>query len=900
MIFDPGARIGPYEVHSLLGAGSMGEVYRATDPRLGRDVAVKVLPAAGGGDQEALRRFEQEARAAAALNHPNILAVFDIGTDQGFRFIVSELLEGQTLRERLTRGRLRVVDAVHLALQIAHGLDAAHAKGIAHRDLKPENIFIVSGNRVKILDFGLAKLADAHRTPTPAASSTDTTLLTNPGTILGTVGYMAPEQVRGLSADERSDVFAFGAILYEMLTGSRAFRGDTPADTMTAILREPTPALPGDANVPPALERIVNRCLEKQPGARFQSGGDVAFALEGLSTSGMAGGLSSTAAFARRIGLGWWLAALFAIAAVALAARVYVGRPVATEGSTAFRASILPPEHVTLSTAAPAGGLALSPDGRRLVFTAQEANGPVMLWVRSLDGLTAQPLAGSEGSYYPFWSPDSRQIGFFAGGVLKKIDAAGGTPITLCTTPRASVLAAGGTWSREGVILFAQATAPIHRVSALGGTPTPATALDEAAGETQHWAPYFLPDGRHFLFFAAGSTERGPDDPNGVYVGDLDSTTRKEIMPGGSNAKYADGYLIYPRERTLLAQAFDPARLELTGDAVPIADQIAVGGLSGRTGAFSVSDTGVLAYQAAPGEERTQLVWRDRAGSEIGTVGSQSDFGDVELSPDRSQAVVSVFDAERRTRDIFTVDVSRGLRTRFTFDPTDEQSAIWSPDGATIVYNARPKGYFDLYVRDAAGVSEPRLLLSDSRNKTPLSWSADGKWLLYSTGTGVVGNTDLWLLPIDAVDSQPVSFIQTPFNETDARFSPDGRWVAYVSNETGTNEVHVTRFPGPSGKFPISSAGGTYPRWRADGRELFYVAGDGMLTAASVSVQAGETVVNTVRPLFPVRPGAQGRYPYDVSIDGQRFLVNTLVEAASPSPITLVVNWAAPLSLRPE
>jgi Tol biopolymer transport system component len=781
--------------------------------------------------------------------------------------------------------------AVDLAVQIAHGLETAHAQGIVHRDLKPENLFITTNGRVKILDFGLAKLSDSAL-PAELANVSTRTSVTAPGTLLGTVAYMSPEQLRGLPADQRSDLFAFGAILYEILSGTGAFQGATAADTMSAILKEAPPPLPVDRDVPVALDRIVDRCLEKLPAARFQSAGDLAFALQGLPVGADSEKRSSAVRRARSESIAWITAGVFAVAAIALAIVIFRPRPLAD--SPVFRSSILPPEHVTFFTASPAGGLALSPDGRRLVFTAQGPDGRVMLWLRALDGLTTQPLTGTEGAFYPFWSPNSNTIGFFAGGTLKKIDIAGGSPVVLCETPKPSILAAGGSWNRDDVILFAQATAPIYRVSALGGTPVPATTLDERAGETQHWAPFFLPDGRHFLYFAAGSKSGGPDEPNGVYAASLDSSARKLLFPGGSNAKYAAGQLIFPRERTLVAQAFDPRQLKLSGDAVPIADQIAVGGLSGRTGAFSVSETGVLAYQAASGEVHSRLVWFDHAGNQIGTVGNQADYGDLELSPDREQAAVSVLDPAKRTRDVYVVDVSRGVRTRFTVDPTDEQTSIWSPDGTQLLFNARPKGYFDLYERDASGVTNEQVLLADTRNKTPVSWSPDGKFVLYSTGAFVVGNSDLWLLPMEA-SQKPTPFLQTPFNETYGRFSPDGRWVAYVSNETGSSELYVTHFPGPKGKWPISTDGGNYPRWRADGRELFYVARDGTLMAAAVNGQGQEFEVGGVRPLFGLRTNAGGRYPYDVSADGQRFLVNTIVETTTQPPITLVVNWASAL-----
>jgi serine/threonine protein kinase/Tol biopolymer transport system component len=891
MMFAPGDHLGPYEVQSLLGAGSMGEVYRARDKRLGREVAIKVLPALGSADPGRLERFELEARAAAALNHPNILAVYDIGAHEGLPYVVSELLHGQTLREHLRSGPLPVRKAVDYAAQIAHGLEAAHEKGITHRDLKPENLWVAPGGRTKILDFGLAKLADGAF-PTGLADASTQTPMTTPGTILGTVGYMSPEQLRGLPTDHRSDIFALGAILYEMVSGTRAFRGETAADTITAILKESPPPLPVDLKVPPALERIIERCLDKTPAARFQSAGDLAFALEGLSAYAEHAAPQPPSRRPLGVSLPWMIAGLSAALAVVLG--VVARRPSPGPVAAVYRSSILPPEHVTFSTASPAGGLALSPDGRRLVFTAQGSEGRVMLWVRSLDGLTAQPLTGTDGAFYPFWSPDSASIAFFAGGTLKRIDVAGGSPVTLCDTPRPSNLAAGGSWNRDGVILFAQATVPIYRVSAGGGTATPATTLDQQAGETQHWAPFFLPDARHFLYFAVGSPSGGPDDPNGVYVAALDAPERSLLLSGGSNAKYADGYLIFPRERTLVAQPFNVNSLALTGDAVPIADQISVGGLSGRTGAFSVSETGVLAYQAAAGEVHSQLAWFDRSGNQVGTLGEHADYGDLELSPDRGQAAVSVLDPARRTRDIYLVDVARGVRTRFTFDPTDEQTAIWSPDGARLVFNARPRGYSDLYEKDADGTSDQRPVLSDTRSKTPLSWSPDGRSILYSTGANVVGNNDLWLLSLEG-DRKSTPFLQTAFNETLGRFSQDGRWVAYVSNETGSSEVYVTRFPGPSGKWPISTSGGNYPRWSGNGRELFFVGRDGRLMAAAVDGRGQEFDVGSLRSLFAIRPNTTGRYPYDVSADGQRFLVNAVVEAAAQAPITLVVNWAAAL-----
>jgi len=475
MLLNAGDHLGPYQILAAIGAGSMGEVYRAKDPRLGRDVAIKVLPALTTVDPDRIRRFEQEARAAAGLSHPNILSVYDLGTHDGLPFIVTELVDGQTLREQLSAGPLSVRKAMDYTIQIAHGLDAAHQKGIVHRDLKPENLLITSGGRVKIVDFGLAKLID-EAGPSDLGGESTRTSITVPGTILGTVGYMAPEQIRGLQVDHRADLFALGAILYEMLAGVRAFRGATPADTMMAILKEPAPALPADRHVPAAIERVVDRCLEKDPAARFQSAGDLGFALEGLSASPeSAHAVPAAPSRAWQSALGWAVAGALALALAAVIAVVALRSRVPVP-SEVYRSSILPPEHVSFATTVtPAGGLALSPNGRLLVFTATGAEGRNGLWVRPLDGLTAQPLSGTDRAFYPFWSPDSRSIAFFADGKLKKIDIAGGSIATLCDTPKPSVLAAGGAWNRDGVILFAQATAPLYRVPAVGGTPARAT-----------------------------------------------------------------------------------------------------------------------------------------------------------------------------------------------------------------------------------------------------------------------------------------------------------------------------------------------------------------------------------------------------------------------------------------
>jgi Tol biopolymer transport system component len=892
----PGVRLGPYEITGPIGAGGMGEVYKARDPRLGRDVAVKILPPAFSTDRERLSRFEQEARAAAALNHPNILAVHDIGTHDNSSYIVSELLEGETLRERLNGGALPVRKAIEYAVQIAHGLAAAHDKGITHRDLKPENVFITIDSRVKILDFGLAKLTQAE-SPLAGVSDLPTTPPnTVPGVVLGTIGYMAPEQVRGQQADHRSDIFAFGAILYEMLSGQRAFRGETAVDTMSAILAKDPPDLPADRHIPPALGRIVDRCLEKSPAARFKSADDLAFALEASTHTGSADPVvAGVAAPRKRERMAWMvIVALACLAAGALVALLSVPR--APVDTTIYRTVILPPEGVNWSRAVPAVRFALSPDGRRLAFVATGADGRTLLWVRAMDTLVAQPFAGTDGAVMPFWSPDSRFIAFSAGGFLKKIDASGGPPITVAEVTGNNQ----GSWNRDDVIVFAPRGGPLYRVSASGGgTPSPVTTLDEASGDRQHWNSFFLPDGRHFLYHTVGSKERGPLDARGVYVGSLDSTEKSRLLlEGGSNAQYALGYVLFMRDDTLMAQPFDADRLELTGEAVPVAQGLQIGGVTGRTGAFSVSQTGVLVYQAGSGDIRSQLIWFDRTGKQMATLGDQADHGGVELSPDGARAAVSILDPARRTRDLWLYDVARGLRTRFTFDPAEEGSAVWSPDGSRIGFNSARKGTLALYVKAASGAGNEEPLLDDALNLIPTSWSSDGRSVLYfNTQGGSLSASDLRVLPLSG-DRKAAVLLQTPFNEGNGRFSPDGRWTAYQSNESGRNEVYVAPFPGPGGKWQISTAGGSFPRWRRDGRELYYLAPDNNLMAASVSGDGAAFQVGVVRALFEVRVRAVpvgGGYPYDFSADGQRFLVNTLMQEAASAPITVVVNWTAAL-----
>jgi len=924
-----GMRVGPYEVLAELGAGGMGEVYRARDAKLGREVALKILPFIFTSDPERLARFEREARMLAALNHPHIGAIYGFEESESIHALVLELIDGPTLADRLAKGPIPVTEALGIATQIADALEAAHDKGIIHRDLKPANIKITSAGVVKVLDFGLAKLADpaeaGHDTSKTEMSASPTITVggTRPGMILGTAAYMSPEQARGQAVDKRTDIWAFGCVLYEMLTGRTAFGGETISDTIAAILDRQVDwgALP--EATPSSIRRLLQRCVEKDPKRRLHDIADARIELEdargaagppplstdiGPAQSDALTGTIPAARLRRRDRLAWTIAVLAVVAAGVL----YLRRP--PVDTDVYRSALLLPAGVSLPPVGvglrflvnPSSRFSISPNGQRIAFVGTEAGGVTRLWVQSLDGRSTQPLAGTEGAIVPFWSPDSRFIGFFVGGSVKTIAATGGPPVTL--TDEQNAAQGGATWNQDGLILFAAFGAgnPLYRVAASGGVPTPATTLHAEDGETRHAFPFFLPDGRHFLYLAVGSRTAGLNSPNGIYVTALDSNERKLLVPGGSNAMYAQGYLLFLRAQTLMAQPFDAERLALTGDAVPVAEGVGIGGSTGAAGSFTVSQSGVLAYQTgsadiAAGDPTgvavsTRLVWLDRSGKQIGVLGESARFGNLQLAPDGKRLAVSVGDLAERGSNIWLFDVARGLRTRFTFDPSSELSSVWSPDGSRIVFNASRKGppIFDLYQKASSGAGDEEELLADSPSlKEPVDWSQDGRFVLFMVTQYQKTLSDLWVLPLFG-DRKPFPFRETPFNETFGRFSPDGRWIAYASPESGRNEVYVTRFPGPGGKWQLSAAGGTQPRWRRDGKEVFYLSPDNRLMSAEVNAAGSAFEVGAMRSLFATQAGGPGSV-YDVSPDGQRFLVNTLVEEAAAAPITLVVNWPAAL-----
>jgi Tol biopolymer transport system component len=900
MSLPPGTALGPYEIAGLIGAGGMGEVYRARDPRLNRDVAVKILPPGLATDPERQRRFEQEARAAAALEHPGILAIYDVGQHaisprpgadpELTPYIVSELLKGATLRDLITaRPRTATRKAVDYAVQTARALAAAHEKGIVHRDLKPENVFVTSDDRVKILDFGLAKLTEAAQgsdgplTTATAAATPNTT----PGVVLGTVGYMSPEQVRGLPADHRSDIFALGAMLYEMLSGQRAFRGETPADTMGAILSVHPPELDGEhGQVSPTLARIVHRCLEKAATVRFQTASDLAFALEALSEP--SGALvRPPGASATMPRWPWTIAAAAILAALGGLAGLFWRPEPEPVVSRRVHSTISVPTAVGSGDALP---LALSPDGGRLAFVAPDAGGRFMLWIRPIDALTAQPLAGTEGAAAPFWSADSRSVAFVSGGRLLRVDASGGAVSTLAE----GVDAVPGTWSADDVILFKSVTAPsLMRVEASGaGVPSPATRLDLEGTENAHGFPVFLPDGQRFLYVARHSDQGQRAD---LYVGSLDSPDRRLLMEGVTNVQYANGALLFLRGTTLMARALDAGTLD-AGSPVVVAEGVSLmntsfTNLGLAVGAFSASQTGEVVYLSTS-TAGSQLVWFDSEGTPLGVLGDPAPYADVFVSHDGRWASASIPTPGGTTTDIWTFDVERNVSTRFTSDPGNEFEGVWSRDGSRVAFNSDRNGQLDLYARDGSGANEV-LLYEDGLNKYAQDWAPDDESLLYLSTSLDSTKQDLWILPL-AGDGAPRPVCRTAeYTEgVGAAFSPDGRSIAFTSDESGAQEVYVTPSEGPCSKVRVSISGGLLPRWRGNGEQLFYFeASNGRMMAAEVSGSGRTFSVGAVRPLFPVLLAGPRAFYHVAGTEEPRFLVNTALGQSEETPVRLITNW---------
>lgn len=888
-----GDKLGHYKIVAPLGAGGMGEVYKARDTQLEREVAIKVLPQALAQDPERLARFDREAKILAALNHPNIAMIHGLVESDGGRALVMELVPGDTLGARIKRGALPANEALEVARQIAEALEAAHEKGITHRDLKPGNIMITSTGLVKVLDFGLAAIAQPAAPFDPNTSPTLSMGMTQAGVIMGTAAYMSPEQAEGMPVDKRADIWSFGVVLWEMLTGKRLFEGQTVSRTLADVLRMEIDFSKLPADTPARLRGLLRRCLDREVRNRLRDIGEARVALDsaGEEPAELASVPAPSPLWLNA--RGWAITTGLATLALAALAAIHFFREIPPEPRV-VRAAILPPSGTTFDFNSAQALPSISPDGRRIVFGAHIKDGKSPLWIRPINSLAAQPLAGTEGASFPFWSPDSRFIGFFADGKLKKIDTQGGPPVELAD----ALSGRGGTWSPGGVIVFAPSGngTPLLRISEAGGATSPATKLDQARDETVHKLPWFLPDGLHFLYEAQGGK---PEAIRVASIASNDPSTTVIVEGTGSNAAYAEGRVLFLREQTLMAQPFDLKRLATDGEAVPLAEHVQTVLTSGKAGFFSVSANGLLLYQAGQAGGRDQLTWFDRMGNRLATLGEPSAISTIEFSPDRKRLGATVVDGSNI--DVWTYDVARGTRGRFTFDAAEDRNSIWSPDGRTIIFDSRRKGHVDIYRRPSDASSAEELLYADDHDKFSTSWSPDGKFLLFTRG-GTKTATDVWVLPLapenaslKAEAAKPFAFVQTPFNDQNGKFSPNGHWVAYSSGESGRLEVYVARFPGPGGKQQISISGGDFPRWRSDGREVFYISLDLRLMAAEVTERGNTFQVGQVRPLFGPAQINRG-YLYDVSADGQKFLLAVQPEQTTLEPLTLVENWSAGLT----
>jgi len=880
MELSPGEQLGHYKILSMIGKGGMGEVYLGTDTRLDRPVAIKV------SSREFNDRFEREARAISALNHPNICTLHDVGPN----YLVMEHIEGDTLSKIIGRGPLPLDKALSYAVQIVDALAAAHAKGVVHRDLKPGNI-IITKHGVKVLDFGLAKLS-TERLSSDSASSIDTMTepITRAGAILGTLYYMSPEQVEGKETDERSDIFSFGAVFYEMITGQRPFTGDTQAAVLASVLKEPPPPMrQSQPAVPRQLERVVRKCLEKKPDDRWQSARDLKPMLEMIDLDAPQVGTGSSSVpipihtLSRKR---WMWPGIAAVAVLSGAAALWTLWP--KPAPTLARFQVTLPENVDFSEY-----VSVSPDGRKLVFNATGAQSG--LWIHDLNTLEWRKLAGTEGATSPFWSPDSRYLGFAVRNELKKIEAAGGPAQTLCTI---NAIIGSGAWSKDGVILFGSrgGSGPLRRVSAAGGVATDVTAIDRTRGENAHSFPSFLPDGEHFLYLRATGPATG-----GIYAGSLEAKPAEQslnlVLASGYGAPFVNGNVFFMREGTLMAQPFDTSKLQLRGEPFPVAEHV---GTTGSSGIFSVSPTGVLAYRSGSTVEAgvLQPTWYDRQGKTTAAFPEPSQTTGLVLSPDATRAAGR--DAGQQVKgDIWLLDFVRAVRTRLTFRQSPGSFPVWTPDGAQIIF-AAGNGLDTLYEKSASGAGdEKELLKKPGEIKLPTSVSRDGRFLIYYTVNVEKTGSDLWVLPLEG-DRNPVLLLGTNFNETNASFSPDGRWIAYRSTESGRGELYVRPFvaSGPAlgeGKWQVSrdGAAGSTPRWRNDGKELIFMGPNGTVMAVEVNGSGPAFQMGTPAQLFAVL----GYTGWDAASDGKRSLMTVGPRQAqtSQTPITVVLNWQADL-----
>jgi serine/threonine protein kinase/Tol biopolymer transport system component len=887
MALTSGAKLGPYEIQSPLGAGGMGEVYRARDVRLDRTVAIKVLASHLSSSPELRQRMEREARAISSLNHPNICHLYDIGSQDGTDYLVMEFLEGETLAERLGKGALPLGETLKIGIAVAEALAVAHRQGIVHRDLKPGNIMLTKGG-AKLMDFGLAKSAvasapgGASSAPLLSAARTmsgasPVSPLTTAGTMIGTIQYMSPEQIEGKEADARSDLFALGAVLYEMVTGSRPFGGKSQISVASAILeKEPEPISAVQPLTPPAFEHIISACLAKNPEERFQTAQDVALQLKWIAKSGTQVLRSTEKKGNKREQLAWLIAGVLALMLIAI---VLLWRgPKGTEQTTYFSAPL----------PFAARSAAVAPNGHTVAIVGhRESEQNNVLWIYEPGSPEATSLADTGGATFPFWSPDGRSLGFFADGKLKKLNLAGGPVQTLCDASTGR----GGTWNKDGVILFTPSGTlgvGLYRISASGGTPTQVTVPDKTLNEDSNRWPVFLPDGIHYLYSAINLS--GRRDLYSVYLGSLNSNEKRLVVRAKGNAAYAaPGYLLFYRDQTLFAQHFDTGKFELTGEPVPLLRDVQFFPRISQA-VFAASTGGLLVAQRNADSGASQVLWFDRKGQQIGVALNPGIYGNIMLASNGRAVASDTTDPASQNTDIWTYDLETGSAKRLTFDPALDSLPIWSPDGSRTVFASNRELKFDLYLKDTNGAQEEKVIPQDGPDRFPTDWSRDGKYVIYGRGP------DLWFLTLPELRS--TQFLKASSTLKSARFSPDGKWVAYASNESGRWEIYVTSFPEAHGKWQLSNAGGDQPRWRGDGKELFYLSNDNKIMA--VPVRTGSNFdAGTPTALFQANPremfATSELFSYDVSSDGQKFLINTQLKTAM-TPLSVVLNWSAKLN----
>jgi serine/threonine protein kinase len=880
MPLSKGTQLGPYEIVGAIGAGGMGEVYRARDARLGRDVAVKVLPETFARDAEKLSRFQREAKMLASLNHPNIAAIYGFEDSGSVHALVMELVEGPTLADRIARGAIPVEEALPIAKQIAEGVEYAHEHGIIHRDLKPANIKIASNDAVKILDFGLAKALDADASQGDISSSpTITHMATQAGIIVGTAAYMSPEQAKGKAVDRRTDIWAFGCVLYEMLTAKMAFSGESITETLAAVIREEPDWSLLPPNTPAAIRNLLARCLKKDARQRLQSIGDARIAIEEVLSGAPAQAESSSPVVeraTRRNVIAWSAAILFALVAAGLG--IWIATRPPPEEQPQVLAYIPPPVDTSYRDLGYDLGLVVvSPDGKQLAFTAEDKSDVTKLWVRPLSSNEAKPIAGTDGAAGPFWSPDSQSVAFFAGNKLETVELDDGN-IQVLTDSQCDIR---GAWSKTGTILFTpDCSGPLDEISASGGSPRPVAKLED--GEMREVYPTFLPGGRNFLYASFGK-----DYSSSIWAGSLDSSAKKLVVKDAQFPEYSSGYLLYVVGEThVLAQQFDPASDTLTGKPIPLAE----------SHGFAVSENGVLAYQGGTLDSRPE--WFDRNGNFVGAISDIGSYDGAKISPDGARVLLNVFDPQSNADDLWSFPALGGVGTRLTFGPGAKLYAVWSPDGKSVAYACGPRGNRAICRKPADGSGAEETVstfpATDFAAPTAVDWSPDGRYISF---TGLNRSTALhetWAVPV-AGDQKPFQPVPVSVSQYSGVFSPDGHWLAYFSYESGgLPEVYVVQFPGPGAKYQISQNGGWSPRWDKKGHLYFLTMGN-RLMEADLAMSDKSIQVKALQPLFDVDvPGYTAPF-FDVTADGSRFVVITSADPTASRSITVVLNWQAAL-----